>query len=367
MTTTRARSGATVEVRARALVEMMRAYAAPAAPGRIDLYLDANEGPTPGPAALRAAGSLSPELLRRYPKKTEVEALLAARFGRSPGEVIVTAGGDDALDRCCRAVLEPGRTLVMPVPTFEMIGRSARIAGAHVVEVEWPDGSFPAEELLDRADEQTGMIAVVSPNNPTGCVAPSGAILSIAQAAPRVLIVVDFAYIEFASVDPTAQLLEAPNVVVVRTFSKAMGLAGLRLGYALGQERVIDWLRTVGSPYPTSGPSLAVAEAVLHDGFEGADHASAYAAMVRGQRQSLRRLLIELGFNAPPSEANFVLARHPLAAGVHAGLLRRGISVRAFPGVPRLDDALRITCPGDDAGFRRLARSLRAVVEELKQ
>jgi histidinol-phosphate aminotransferase len=359
-------------VRPRAAVEKLRAYAAPSLCDRIDLRLDANEGPSPDPAVLGALEAVPPMLVRRYPSKAGLEALIAGRHGVQPDGVIVTAGGDDAIDRCCRVVLEPGRTLLLHAPTFEMIERSARLAGADLTEIDWNEGPFPADRLIEALDDRTAMVAIVSPNNPTGLAATPGAILDVAAAAPRALVLVDLAYVEFADADPTAMLLQAPNIAVVRTFSKAAGMAGLRLGYALGCPQVIDWLRRVGGPYPVSGPSLAAAEALLRLGGVQGD----YIPAVRKEREALGRLLVELGLAVLPSQANFVLARVPEAGSaggrplpraeaIHTALRGRGISVRIFPGNPRLAQALRITCPGEDQAFRRLCRELRSVMEEL--
>jgi histidinol-phosphate aminotransferase len=321
---------------------------------------------------LEALGSVPPSRVRQYPSKAGLEALIAARHNVQPDEVIVTGGGDDAIDRCCRAVLEPGRTLLLHAPTFEMIERSARLAGADVAEVDWSDGPLPADRLIAAIGDRTAMVAIVSPNNPTGLAAAPGAILEVAAAAPQALVLVDLAYVEFADIDPTAQLLRAPNIVVVRTFSKAAGLAGLRIGYALGGTQVVDWLRRVAGPYPVSGPSLAAAETLLGIGEDRSD----YLYAVRREREALRCLLADLGFAVLPSQANFVLARLPgatdgggpsqsSAEAVHAALLRRGISVRAFPGHRQLAQALRMTCPGDDLAFLRLCRELRSVMQEL--
>ncbi|MEO6461960.1 MAG: aminotransferase class I/II-fold pyridoxal phosphate-dependent enzyme, partial [Candidatus Eisenbacteria bacterium] len=137
----------------------------------VDLRLDGNEGPA-GPTALRdALATLDLETVRRYPDASALEALLAARQGVDPSCLLVTAGADEALDRACRAFLGPDRSLVLPVPTFEMIERYAALARARVLEVAWPAGAFPTEAVLERIATDTALVAVVSPNNPSGAVA----------------------------------------------------------------------------------------------------------------------------------------------------------------------------------------------------
>jgi len=328
-----------------------RAYSVPQPEAPIDLHLDGNEGPLCDESMLKALASIDRERLRRYPDKRPLEARIAERFGVEGREVLVTAGGDDAIDRACRAMLAPVRELILPVPTFVMISRDARLCGATVREVEWPQGPYPVEEVIDSVTERTAMIAVVSPNNPTGAVATPEDLMRLSEAAPQALLLVDLAYTEFADVDLTDAALALPNAVVVRTFSKAYGLAGLRLGYAIGEANIIDWLRAAGGPYPASSVSLALGEAVLErDDLPEA----AYLARIRREREQLRGLLEGLGAAALPSQGNFVLARFDDAGAVRDRLAARGIAVRAFPDDTRLADALRITCPGDDQAFTRL-------------
>lgn len=332
------------------------AYSPPAPAGPIDLHLDANEGPAtwvdigaiasarPGPAA------------SRYPSARDLERDLARGLSIDPTRVIVTAGGDEAIDRACRAFLEPGRELILPSPTFEMIGRYADAAGATVLRTPWPIGPYPIEEVLRLITPRTAMIALVSPNNPTGAVATGSDIARLSRQAPHALLLVDLAYAEFASEDLTAPALSLPNVLVVRTFSKAYGLAGLRVGYAAGPEPIVRVLRAVAGPYPVSGLSLAVAREALRD---AASQIPARVRCAREERQALFDLLASLGARPNPSDANFVLARFDDAARIWQSLASSGISVRRFPPGSGLDDCLRITCPCEPAAFARLSTALR--------
>ncbi|MEL6796642.1 MAG: aminotransferase class I/II-fold pyridoxal phosphate-dependent enzyme, partial [Planctomycetota bacterium] len=236
----------------------LRPYAPEPADTAIDLRLDANEGVQPGPDVLDALQAITPEQLRRYPNAAPLESELAASFGVDPSRIIVTNGGDDAIDRVCRAVLEPGRELLTHSPSFVMIPRSAKLAGADVRTIPWTTGAFPAADFVSHVSNQTGLIALVTPNNPTGRVIDTPTILRIARAAAGAgsLALIDLAYIEFADEDPTPLLLDEPNIVMIRTMSKAAGLAGARVGYAIAPTEVADWLRTVGAPFPVSSASL---------------------------------------------------------------------------------------------------------------
>jgi len=340
-------------------------YAPPVQNAPITLKLDANEGAAPAPWVREIVAGLDGEALRRYPKPREFEAFLAARFGIDPSRVLVTAGGDDAIDRACRAVLGPGRELILPAPTFEMFVRYAAVVGASVTTVEWRGGTFPTDAVTTQLSDRTSMIAVVSPNNPTGSVIDAAGLerVSSRALAGGALVLADFAYTEFADEDLTPLALTRPNVVVVRTLSKAWGLAGLRVGYALGPPDVIAWLRAAGGPYAVSGLSLAIARACMERG-----QAAMQASVARAGREvgELRSLLVSLGVDAEPSQGNFVLARFASqtqsADSVRAALGQRGIGVRGFPTEPLLSNALRITVPCDAEAFARLTGALHEIV-----
>lgn len=323
------------------------------------LRLDANEGTAPPRALLERLLTESTEVLRRYPSAGDLEAALAERFGLDGNQVLVTAGGDDALYRAFRAMLDPSRELILPLPSFEMLDRYAQLTGATTRVVAWLTEHYPTAAVLEQINDNTRLIMVVSPNNPTGGVISINDLQRLSAAAPQALVLVDLAYTEFADVDLTAMCLKLPNVVVVRTFSKAWGLAGLRVGYAMGPKQIIDWLRAVGGPYSVSRLSLRLAQMRLQ---QPNDDVHAYVSRVRQEREALAVLLRELGTEPIPSQANFVLTRTIDAKGLHDRLLEQGISVRYFGGRPALQDYLRITCPGNAADYQRLEEALRAAV-----
>ena len=332
---------------------------APLAP-KIELKLDGNEGLQPDPRLLDALARLGPDVLRRYPNAKPLEAMLARHWRVEPEQVIVTAGADEALDRTCRALLAPGRQIILPSPTFEMLPRYARLAGAEIIPVPWPNGSFPAKLVLRHVTERTAAIAIVSPNNPTGAAATSSNLKTIAAAAPHALVIADLAYADFADEDLTACALTLPNAVAIRSLSKSWGLAGLRVGFAAGPPRFIRWLRAAGSPYSVCGPSLALSmEWLEHGGPAVRD----YVDRIRTERSALAEVLRELGAEVEPSQANFVLGRFANAERIWQALGQRGIAVRRFSAAPELANALRITCPGNEHDFGRLTAALREVGE----
>jgi histidinol-phosphate aminotransferase len=330
------------------------------------LRLDSNEGLLPPRALLTDLANADPELLRRYRDTGELETALATRFGVPAERVMVTAGADEAIDRACRAFLERGRTMLLPDPTFELFERFAALAGGDVNRVPWPGGPFPSDAFVERLDARTGVVVVVSPNNPTGAVATLADVRRLATAAPGALLLLDHAYVEYADDDLTGALLDLANVLVVRTFSKAWGLAGCRVGYAIGSSNVVSVLRAAGGPYPVASPSIALALRQLERGDEAL---RAHVARVREERATLSARLVALGLAPLASQANFVLVDFGpgpgpghRAAQVRAGLAALGVLVRGYPQRRGLETALRITLPGDTAQFERLCGALDTVL-----
>jgi len=326
----------------------------PSIPGM--LRLDSNEGVLPSRALLGDLANADPELLRRYPDVLALEAALATRLGVAPERLVVTAGADEAIDRACRAFLEPGRTILLSDPSFDMFDCSATLAGGELVRVPWWDDAFPIDACVGRLDALTAVVAVVSPNNPTGSVATLADVRRVATAAPGALVILDHVYVEYADEDLTSGVLDLPNVLVLRTLSKAWGLAGCRVGYAVGSPYVVAVLRAAGGPYTVAAPSVALALSQLD---RGAGPLTTHVARVREERRRLSARLAAAGLAPRPSQANFVLVEcGPHAASIHAGLAARGVLVRDFPGRRGLETALRITLPGDASDFERLSEAL---------
>jgi histidinol-phosphate aminotransferase len=337
----------------------LRPYTPPPRDPRITLTLDNNEGAPVDASVLEAIMGIDPEALTRYPDASGLERSIAQRLGVEASRVIVTNGGDDAIDRICRAMLAPGDAMLTHSPGFVMIPRYAQLAGAKVNGVDWLEGAFPLQSMIDAIDEGTKLIALISPSNPTGAIIGEDAILEIASKAQSVggVVLLDQAYIEFADEDPIEWVLDLPNVVIVRTFSKAMGLAGQRVGYAIGPTQMIDWLRTVGGPYPVSVLSIALAQAA----FDQSAQREPIIARTVAHRGQLVEHLASLGIAALPSQANFVLARFDDAAAAHAALLDQGVSVRRFRQGGDIESYLRITVPADSAQQHQLLEALRAI------
>jgi histidinol-phosphate aminotransferase len=338
------------------------AYAPPALDQPIDLDLSRNECR----ALINLGACLSSDLdPAKYPGAASLERALAERFAVSPDRVLVTAGADDAIDRVIRLALtdRPAGAVITHAPTFEMIPVLTQRAGGRVRSCRWLDADFPEQSLLDAVDPDAALLTLVTPNNPTGRVIDRETLLRVVDRASAcsLPILVDLAYAEFTGDDPTAELLARPNVVVTRTFSKAWGLAGLRVGYALGNSATIARLRAIGAPFPVSSVSARIAEIALQT-CEGAMTETVRA--VEQARDQLAVTLRSLGADPIESRANFILARFDDAEATWNGLASRGIAVRRFEGNPDLTDMLRITAPPDPADCERLCNALSDILAE---
>ena len=334
-------------------------YRTPPGERPVTMRLHASEGPPPPTALLEAMFARARGVVNHYPDSQALGALLAERHGLEPDRLLVTAGADEAIDRICRAYLEPGRNLILADPGFEMIGKCGALVGASLLPYRWMEERFPVEEIRRKIDSHTGVVAVISPHNPTGLAMSEVDLRAVAESSRGKLLLVDLAYADFADVDLTGVALEYEHVVAVRTLSKAWGLAGLRIGYACGHPELISRLRAAGGPYAMSSLSLWLAEQWLR---AGGPFKRAYVAAVKQRRVRIASLLRDAGAEVWPSQANFVFARIANAGVLREALAARDIVVRGFPGHPLLGDCLRIGCPPDEASMERFCRDFARIV-----
>lgn len=360
MTSTPATNNAAASPRPIPALRGTTGYRVPRGRQPIDLQLDANERTELPETALDALRTLPADTIRRYPSAANLESVIAARLDLTPDRILVTAGGDEAIDRVCRAFIDRGRELILPCPTFEMIDRYTSLAQGRIVRIDWDTPDFPLDDVLAAINEHTAVIPVVTPNNPTGASATAEDIERLAAAAPHAIILADLAYAEFMDDDPTTACLPLPNVVVVRTLSKAYALAGARVGFAAASPELIAVLRAAAGPYSVAAPSIALATARLTGDLSDVDRA---VAAVRTERERLIDLLRTHSFEARPSQGNFVFCRGPRARWLRDALAGLGIAIRAWPDRPGLHDALRITLPGNQRMFDRLHSAIRAALD----
>jgi len=328
-----------------------------ASPRRGVVRLHANE------SSWRAAWDETDDGLNRYPdpRPAALVGALAALYGVAPGAVLATRGSDDAIDLLVRAFCRAGQDAVLVCPpTFGMYAVAARLQGADVVEVPLRR-NFALDARAIEAAVRPGvkLVFLCSPNNPTGNTIPSRVVDALCRALHNhCVVVVDEAYVEFAHDKGCAsRLASCPNLVLLRTLSKAWGLAGARIGALLADPELVAILRALAPPYPL--PSVAT-EAALRR-LQPAELAAARrrtAGVVR-RREALAVELraLPLVRRVWPSEGNFLLVRFADAAAALAACEAAGVLVRDFSRVPRLQGCLRITV-GTAAENRRMLAAL---------
>lgn len=329
-------------------------------PGARVIKLNTNENPyPPSPRVLEAIRRAADEGLRLYPSPTAEAARERAAqvYGFKPEQVLVGNGSDELLTLLVRAVVEPGQAVVYPVPTYSLYPVLARIQGAEVVEVPFPEDFSLPGELFGRSEP---LVFLCNPNAPTGTLVPRPEVRRLAESLTGVL-VVDEAYVDFAEGDCLGLARELPNVVVLRSLSKSFSLAGLRVGFAFGPAGLIEGLTKVKDSYNVDRLAAAGAEAALAD----LAYMERNAARIRATRARLTEGLRGLGLEPMPSQTNFVFVRcgRGRARRLFEELRRRGILVRFFDQ-PGVDDALRITV-GTDGQIDRLLAELADILPRL--
>ncbi|MEN9933640.1 MAG: hypothetical protein RLZZ387_219 [Chloroflexota bacterium] len=317
-------------------------------PERI-VKLDANENPYgPSPLAREAVAALvrqdpNPYAIYPDPDHTRLRAAIGGMVGQPPERIICGAGADELIDLLMRAFLLPGDAIVDCPPTFGMYSFDAALYAAQVVSVP-RDAAFELDmEGVAEAAERSGakMLFVAAPNNPGGNPLPRAAVERLLELP--LLVVVDEAYAEFAGEHVADMVGGPPNLVVLRTFSKWAGLAGLRVGYALCHEELAGHLRKIKQPYNVNVAAEAAALASIAD----LDERMEKVRLIVAERERLASELAALpGLHVFPSQANFLLVRvaggAERALAIRDGLRREGVLIRYF-GKPGLADCIRIS------------------------
>jgi histidinol-phosphate aminotransferase len=330
--------------------------------GRDGLRLDFNEN-TLGcsPRVLECLRQLGPEQLARYPEREPVEAAVADMLGIAAAELLLTNGVDEAIHLICETYLEHGDEALIVVPTYSMYRIYMMAAGAQVAGVAaGKDFVFPVDDLCNRITRRTRLIAIANPNNPTGTVAPPEDLLRIARSAPDAAVLVDEAYFEFYGQSVLGMRNRLSNLFVARTFSKAYGLAGLRIGALVGDADQMGAVRRVSSPYNVNAVALACLPEALRDQV----FIRQYVSEVRESRTRLERALEAHGIQFWPSHANFVLARVGAASFFVERMRGHEILVRDRSNDHGCDGCVRITL-GPRVHADRLLTALQKTFEEL--
>ena len=293
------------------------------------------------PAIRRAAKTFDYSTLARYPSVLSdgLKSAIAKKLRVSDAQVLVGGGSDDVIDIIAKAFLEQGDIVAVPSPSYEFYGMFAALAGAKVVRcpLREPGFALDAESVVS---VKPRLAFLCSPNNPTGNTFSKKAIVEVLERTTAV-VVLDGAYIEFADAPSLIRLVSKyDNLLVLRTFSKAYGLAGLRIGYCVGSERLVEEMSPARRPFALNSFSEAVAiEALKDDSF-----VRDVTETNRKERTWLFKRFAELGIAAYPSEANFILFKSPIPASELLDLmLDEGIALRDCSKQPTLKDCARVT------------------------
>ena len=347
-------------LKARQCVREMREYHSPLSSPNTELRLDMNESTTGcSPRVLAKLNRMNGRMLAQYPRRDTGEKLVADFLGVAPQQLLLTNGADEGIDLLCRAYLEPQDEIVIVVPTFAMYDVFAQMENAKVVRVPTePDFSFPLKGVLNALSSKTRIVVICNPNNPTGIDVPRESIMQIIQAAPDAAILLDEAYFDFYGQTIIDQIGKLPNLFIARTFSKAYGLAGLRLGVMVGDQEQMSVLRRMATPFNVNAFAMECLAEALDDRQFVAD----YVAQVIASRKWLHQELEKAGFKCWPSHGNFILCRFGEEKKAILDALRaRNIALRDRPDC---QGCVRITI-GKQQEMERLMDQLKQVLSQL--
>lgn len=350
-------------LRPRRRVEAMKEYHPPLG-SRDSLRLDFNENTLACSEAVREVlAGISAGDLTRYPERESVEAEVADHLGLSAEQVMLTNGVDEAIHVLFQTYLDSGDELLLPVPTYTMYEVYASSTEASIVRVQADETfAFPFERLLDAISDRTKLIAIANPNSPSGSIAEREKIIELARRAPHAIVLVDEAYFHFCGETIIDLIGTLPNLVIARTFSKAYGIAGLRVGLLAGEVDLLRWARRVISPYSVNSVALACVPAALKDG----SYLDWYVREVVAARVEFEAALDSAGLRRWPSRANFVLT---YIGNNHREFVTRmraeGVLVRDRSSDPGCDGCVRITV-GTREQMRRAATVLLRVIGDLQ-
>ncbi len=329
-------------VEPRKAVLAMPEYHPPLA-GRDALRLDFNENTfAPSPRVLERLKAITAEGLTKYPEREPVERVVAAKFGLDAAQVLLTNGVDEAIHLIAVTFLDQGDEALVWTPSFFMYDVSVELMSTGGLRKVQSDASmaFPLDRFLDGITERTKLMIVASPNNPTGAVVPREDLLTIAKAAPHAVLLVDEAYFHFHGETTLNDVSTISNLLVARTFSKAYGLANLRVGMVAGNAQLMAYLRKASSPYNVNGVALDCLPAALADDA----YIAWYVEQIRLGRARIMQALDALGIPYFPSEANFVLMRiGEKHKELVAAMRSRGVLLRDRSSDPGCDGFVRIT------------------------
>jgi histidinol-phosphate aminotransferase len=329
-------------IKARPEVEALTPYVAPLEGRRALLRLDFNESTVgPSPRVLEAVRALGPEAYAAYPEYAGLTEAFAASLGVTAAHVEAFNGVDAAIKAIFDAYGDKGGTFLTTTPTFGYYEPCAQQQGMTIEEIPYHDDlAYPLEAITRRLAAGPRLFFVCNPNNPTGTLLPSATVVALARSAPHTLVVVDELYAPFTGESVVPEALALPNVVALRSLSKAAGIAALRLGFAIGHPTILDRLRRVTGPYDINTFAVVAGKAALAD----AEHMRRYVAEVLAAKAWTVEALGRLGVRHAAGGGNYILVWPPGDCDVAVQALKaRGILVRSMARKPVIGGSFRLT------------------------
>ncbi|MGK7900236.1 MAG: histidinol-phosphate transaminase [Hormoscilla sp.] len=333
-----------------------------AGPPKADNAIRLDKGELPYPPSRRVIEAIASaaRTINRYPDILggELRGALAKYTKAKPEQIIIGNGSDDLIELIVKTFVQPGEEVLLPVPTFFVYGSSTEIINARPVFVQrTADFGLDVEALLQKVTPQTKVIFIANPNNPTANLVARETIIQILERA-ECMVVVDECYYEICQ-ETVADLVDKyPHLIVLRSFSKSFGLAGLRVGYAIANEVIVDYLYRAAQLFPVGKLALVGAIAAL----EEISYVEANLDQIRRERGKLAKALQQLGFIVYPSATNFLFVRtEPLgikSKDLVAALQSKNIFVADFGGKPGLDEYYFRTAVGTRTENQRLLNGL---------
>jgi histidinol-phosphate aminotransferase len=322
------------------------------------IRMDANENPYGcAPAVLKTVQNLSAADISVYPDTTKLTEKIAKYLEVNRKNIAVSNGSDDLIRNIIDITVKPGSKVILPIPTFSMNTVFLNMKGSNAFEiVTAPKESFPVEEIIKTAkSKKASLIMIVNPTVPYGQLITKSKIEKILKALPDSTVLVDEAYGEFSDSTLIDLTDKYPNLIVTRTFSKAFGLAGVRIGYSVSSPQLAEKLKNSLSPYSASTPAIKLAEIAL----ENTKWMKERVKKILQSRESLFSKLKELGLDPIPSKANYITIFSPIADKICEYLKSEKILVRYFDrsgGLPQ--KALRISI-GTEKENRMIIKKLK--------
>jgi histidinol-phosphate aminotransferase len=348
----------------RKAIQEMPEYDPPIEGRRGKLRLDFNENPVGcSPKVIEMLKSLTREDLAIYPEYNRLREKIKSYFNVKKDQLILTNGVDEGIKLMIDTYISPEDEVLLPIPTFSMFEIYASATGCQISKVLYnSDLTFPADKLINKISNRTQLIILANPNNPTGSIIEEGDVLRILQIAEEkgILVLLDEAYYDFYGKTYLPLINKYNNLVISRTFSKAYGLAGLRLGVLFGNQQLIKSFKKVLSPYSVNNLAVMAARVALDD----VEYVKDFSEMIKKNRVYVKEELEKLGLKVYPSETNFLITDFGDACNyVYNKLRERDILVRNRTEYPLLENCLRLGI-GTREQSQRLIQAIKTILSE---